>query len=653
MLGAVLVLLGVGSARAQSVLGLLFPEQRQIEFRDPSQLPKLRVPDLPPPATVPPFERSTLPGTQPTTPRWSEPPMVRPPKPATETRWMSLDDAIRIALANSEVIRVLGGSSGRTIYDPAVANTEVDRARGVFDPAAGVDNNFHHRELPAAEFDPADPTRVLIDGIRTDSYNMAFGLSKTTTTGGTAGLNVGVDRSHRGIDGWPLNPETPSATELSYTQPLLQGGGRQANLAPIEIARIDTERSFFQMKDSVQELLRGVIEAYWALVAARAELRARWKQVLQAEHRFRLANAKFEIRSADIGDKVQAEAALEEFRAGQITAEATVLQREAALRNILGLSPADGTWIVPSTPPSGDRLDIDWDEIIKMAAERRPDLIELRLILEADQQRLLIARNEAMPRLDATALYRWNGLEGRTPDRSYIASGPGQFTGWQLGVNFSVPLGLRQSRAALRREELILMRDRANLEQGLHNASHKLATTYRNLAASYQEYLVFRRSRDAAATNLKYQHSWWESGLKRGGDETPFLSWLQAITQWGNAVSAEARSLTQYNTELADLQRQTGIILEDHGIRFVEERYGSIGPLGRMFADRCYPRSIRPGSNEPQYGSSDKPAEEAFDLEVPEVREEDSPQSNPPAPPSTNLMRFRIPPSVPVPEPRT
>jgi len=38
---------------------------------------------------------------------------------------------------------------------------------------------------------------------------------------------------------------------------------------------------------------------------------------------------------------------------------------------------------------------------------------------------------------------------------------------------------------------------------------------------------------------------------------------------------------------------------------------------------------------------------------VPEVREEDSPLSNPPAPPAASLMRFRIPPSIPVPEPRT
>ena len=42
------------------------------------------------------------------------------------------------------------------------------------------------------------------------------------------------------------------------SQPLFRGGGLAANRAPIVVARIDTERSFFQYKDSVQELVRSV-----------------------------------------------------------------------------------------------------------------------------------------------------------------------------------------------------------------------------------------------------------------------------------------------------------------------------------------------------------------------------------------------------------
>ena len=87
---------------------------------------------------------------------------------------------------------------------------------------------------------------------------------------------------------FPLNPENRTLLDLSFTQPLLQGGGTAANLAGIVIARIDTERSYFQFKDSVQEMVRGVIEAYWSLVFARTDLWARDRQVEQARFAYEL-----------------------------------------------------------------------------------------------------------------------------------------------------------------------------------------------------------------------------------------------------------------------------------------------------------------------------------------------------------------------------
>ena len=93
-----------------------------------------------------------------------------------------------------------------------------------------------------------------------------------------------------------------------------------------------------------------------------------------------------------------------------------------------------------------------------------------------------------------------------------------------------------------------------------------------------------------------------------------FLNFLQGVTDWGNAVASEAQALTSYNTELAALERQTGTILETHGVRFVEEQFASIGTHGRCFEDECYPRDLRPQENQPRYDDSGKPAEEAFDL---------------------------------------
>ena len=604
-------------AHAQRLPPLIMPEQRTIQVRDPSQLPHARIPDSPPPATV------------------------SDPQPELQPRFLSLDEAIRTSLMNANVVRILAGvtatTSGRTIYDAAITNTTIDQQRARFDPTLKANNSFNQVETPIAIFDPANPGQSLITGTQNNNYNLNAGVSKQTVIGGQANLGVNTNPTLTRPGVFPLNPSNRSSLDLSYTQPLLQGGGAAVNLAPIVLARIDTERSYFQFKDSVQEHVRGVIEAYWALVFARVDTWAREQQVEQSQYALDFTLAAVRAGSRDAANLAQAQAAAATFRANLVTSRANVLLREAALRNILGLPPVDGERIVPVSPPTLQRLEPDWQSLLVLAEERRPDVVELKLIIEADQQLLLQSQNTALPRVDAVALYRWNGLEGEMPNSTDLRSRPGQFTDWTMGVNFSVPLGLRQARAALRRQELLIARDRTNLDQGVHNAVHILALNVRGVSQFYEQYLAFRDLRIATRRNLDIQLRRYIEGYTGGvagagagprAVDPLFLNVLQAITDWGNAISNEANSLTQYNTQLATLERQTGTILETHGVAFYEERFGSLGPLGRWQKNVCYPADQRPTPNDDRYQISDQPAENSFDLQKPDYRRKNVPQRN-------------------------
>src|SRR5437773_1034096 len=137
------LILGVGGCLpGDGLWRMVISEQRHLEIREPSQLPPVAIPPLPPPETV------------------------THPAPEVTPRELSLDEAIRIALANSKVVRVLGGvtavSSGQTIYDPAITNTSIDVERAVFDPVLNARNNFNRIEQPVAVPDPFDPMGALI-----------------------------------------------------------------------------------------------------------------------------------------------------------------------------------------------------------------------------------------------------------------------------------------------------------------------------------------------------------------------------------------------------------------------------------------------------------------------------------------------------------
>lgn len=576
----------------------IFPESRQIPHRPPQGIPRYRLPSEAVPNTV---ARKT----------------------ELEAVGLSLDETIRQTLANAEVIRILTGTtavaSGRTIYDPAIANTVIDQETGRFDPALTANNAWNQVETPIPVFDPVIPGATRIGSRETDSYTFDGGLSKTNTLGGTARLGGTNDTSRFAPGVFPLDPESRSALDVSYTQPLLQGAGRGANMAPVYVARINTERSFYQLKDAVQDQVQSAIDGYWSLVFARVDVWVREQQVEQTQEALRVAEGRFLAQLADIAEVTQARTSLANFRAQLIGAQATQIQREAALRNLMGLPPADEKVYVPITPPRVEAFTADWDALCDLASGSRPDLIDLQLTLEADERLLVQARNLALPKTDAQFLYRWNGITGLQPDRNRQTAALGRFEDWTMGLNISVPLGLRQARAAQRQQELIVMRDRANLRQGVHAAVHDLATTVRAVDQAYEQYLAFVEARKAARVNLERQLALYRAG------QAIYLNILQAITDWGTTISSEASALTQFNTLLATLEQQTGTILETHGVYFFEEQYGSTGPLGRLFPEACYPASLAPNAGESRYPVSEKSSENAFDLEEPVRPEMESP----------------------------
>ena len=226
------VVLGVcGRIPAQ----LRVDEQRRIRCPDPSMESRYRRPSTPAPVTV------------------------ASPDIAANERLLPLDEAIGMALRYSEVMRVLTGtaasSSGLTIYDTAIATTAVDRSVGRFDPVFLANSAFRHNETPFAAPDPGDPLRALIRDRAVGGTDVSAALSQQNRFGGTAemALRDRWDRTGAGPPGsGSLDPTHSPSFELSYTQPLLEGFGRLANNAPIVIARLQADQSYFQFKDSVQ-----------------------------------------------------------------------------------------------------------------------------------------------------------------------------------------------------------------------------------------------------------------------------------------------------------------------------------------------------------------------------------------------------------------
>ncbi len=154
--------------------------------------------------------------------------------------------------------------------------------------------------------------------------------------------------------------------------------------------------------------------------------------------------------------------------------------------------------------------------------------------------------------------------------------------------------------------------------------TQRLAGQLRRISSAYAQYRAFQETRRAARENLLVQRAEYLAG------RTILLNVLQAIADFGNAVASEARALATYNIELANLERESGTILESHGVRLFEETERMLGPLGRWGHGRFYPESLRPGQPQPRFEESaepwDRELERHYELEPGEALEEIRPK---------------------------
>ena len=116
----------------------------------------------------------------------------------------------------------------------------------------------------------------------------------------------------------------------------------------------------------------------------------------------------------------QAELAYSQFKADAIAAESTARPRRGAAQHSRPAAYRRALISFRSrcrTPNSCRSIERRWSSL---AEQLRPDVIELKIIIEAEQQRLIQAQDVDRPQLNAVAMYQWNGLSGTMPNGEFL-----------------------------------------------------------------------------------------------------------------------------------------------------------------------------------------------------------------------------------------
>ncbi len=467
---------------------------------------------------------------------------------------LSLEEAVRVALANSKILRDLGGTVLRT---PQASSSTNDPALTLTDPRFG-------EEAALAEFDAIVHSSAFFEkndrqlnnrffgnqGIfQQDLHNYQLGITKRSATGSTMSVrNFTTYDSNNQLSNAIGRSFFDQIVETEVRQPLLQGSGTEFNriagpgarpgqINGFLIGRVRTDISLTDFERSIRDLVADVENAYWDLHFAFRDLEAK----VDARDIALATAKKLDAQTATQGTGDAAQAMEQYYRfesdvidavngrsvdgtrtnngsaGGSFRGTGGLRVAERRLRLILGMEINDGKLIRPSDDPAQAPISYDWDRASGEAISRREEIRRQRWVIKQRELELLANRNFLKPQLDVVGRYRFRGF-GKDlinyDDKSDAVSNllDGNYQEWQAGLEYTLPVGFRKAFTAVRNSQLALQRDTQVLKEQERVVLYGLSNAMNEMKRSYDSMQLQEKRLGEIVRQLQSLHAKWESG---------------------------------------------------------------------------------------------------------------------------------------------
>ncbi len=548
-------------------------------------------------------------------------------QPDREVRYLTLGEAIAIALEQGNVGAqpsaspgtvndslvvspgrgISGSDSVRVLsLNPAIAGADVEASLAKFDARWASSIAWNTIDQPISTADQLlQAGNTGLTAINSQNAALSTSLIKPLPTGGVAGITFRTDYQFSNLPN-PVNPSYRPALQFQFEQPLLRGFGVEINqlrsshpgslLTPFDAGgrvegilltriRLDQQRAEFER--NIQALVWNVEAAYWNLYAQYWNLYSREEALRQAHETWRVLNAQVGAGVVTPADEAQARGQFERFRNQRVQALGGVLEAERRLRGLLGLARVDARSgqpddrrLVPADAPTLVAYQPDWYAALQEALAQKPELVLARQEVRARQMNLVNQRNQLLPDLRVLATYNVNGLgsrlDGPGDDNALRSLAQNRYQDWTLGLRMEVPLGFRDAHAGTRSAELVVAQALLTLKDQEEKVTRVLEAQYRQLFESAERIRVSRAQRQAYAEELELRRKEFQSGRN-----VALILLLEAQRFWADALTEESRAVVDYNTALAGFEFAKGTILQYENVVIGD------GPLPRCARERA------------------------------------------------------------------
>ncbi len=350
----------------------------------------------------------------------------------------------------------------------------------------------------------------------------------------------------------------------------------------VAIARIRTDMSIADFEEAVANLLKDVEESYWDLALSYRTYDAEMQSQTSALQTWREVRANMEAGKVGAADEAQARDNYYEITSRAKSALGSLYQAELRLRRLMGLPVNDGRIMRPSEDPITAEYGTQWHVALTEALTMRPELRKQKWNIKSLELQYEASQSLIRPRLDFVARYEVNGFgdklfgnnsPGSPFNSAYRSLLAGDYTGWALGFEFSMPIGFRGAHSQVKNYEHRLAKARSVLASQEIEVSHELAATFQQVDQAYATAKTNFNRRRAAERRVQA----FEAEYKVG--RTTLDQLLRSQISLSQAEISYFQSLITYNKSLTDLKFRKGTILRDDQVYLSEgmwdaEAYG-------------------------------------------------------------------------------
>lgn len=447
--------------------------------------------------------------------------------------------------------------------------------------AAALDVRAANEAVSSAESDYLPSLRVNLGGGRDESFSGTLeGVAPNAND--QVGLDVGVSyQASWGTDislwfggGWSARETNrdPGTTDnvnvgstysldgrLEVRQPLLRGAGRDVGEANLRTARLSRTAAEHARDQEASELLRDVLSAYWDLWVADATVEVNEAALEMAERQLEEAT----LRATELGTMAPAEvlrftSELASIQEELQQAESSRVETAIGLGRLLDLTPTDAIAldVTSESPPEAELRTLE--EVMELARVQSSELHEANAQLAIAQDRVEVAEDATLPRLDLTGSLALGGLWNDETIDSFDLPGDRPAISGMVGLELELPLGNSRARAGLAEARIRAEAAEVRIEGRTRQIEAAAASAVSRLEAASRSVELTART-----VEISRQLAEAERERLRLGTTTPFQV-LEAQESLRTTELRHLRALVSRTTAAIELQHLTGELIAEY-----------------------------------------------------------------------------------------